>query len=70
MSHTKQALAAGYSVLAMDPTDARHQCWSSSNSKKGYQNDQPHVRRGAGLRLQALMLAACYPGDLRERVSC
>lgn len=43
VSHTKQALALGYSVLAMDPTDGRHQCWSSSNSKRGYMNDQPHV---------------------------
>ncbi len=67
MSHTKQALALGFSVLAMDPTDARHQCWSSSNSKRGYQNDQPHVRRGKVLGwLHALVLAVCCPGDLRQ----
>lgn len=52
VSHTKQALALGYSVLAMDPTDSRHQCWSSSNSKRGFINDQPHVRsRTNGLQL-------------------
>ena len=54
MSHTKQALALGYSVLAMDPTDGRHQCWSSSKSKRGYMNDQPHVSREGNVQITGL----------------
>ncbi|KAL4424442.1 hypothetical protein ABPG77_006380 [Micractinium sp. CCAP 211/92] len=42
VAHTKQALAAGYSLLAMDPQDNRHLCWSSS--KQGlYVDDRPMV---------------------------
>ena len=31
VSQTKQALALGYAVLALDPLDFRHLCWSSSD---------------------------------------
>ncbi|KAL4437067.1 hypothetical protein ABPG75_004206 [Micractinium tetrahymenae] len=34
VAHTKQALALGYSLLAMEPQDNRHLCWSSS--EQGY----------------------------------
>lgn len=44
VSHTKQALARGYTLLAMEPHDAKGLCWSSS-VKGGYVNDQPDVRR-------------------------
>lgn len=47
MSHTKQALARGYTLLAMEPNDEKGLCWSSTN-KNGYVNDQPDVRRAAG----------------------
>ncbi|KAL4427851.1 hypothetical protein ABPG75_001940 [Micractinium tetrahymenae] len=40
VSHTKQALAKGYTLLAMEPNDQRALCWSSS-TKNGYVNDQP-----------------------------
>lgn len=52
MSHVKQALALGYSVLALDPNDAAHNCWSSSTRGRNV-NDQPDVRScvtGAGGR--------------------
>ena len=70
VSHTKQALALGYSVLAMDPTDARHQCWSSSNSRRGFINDQPHVRTSAAAVLAAGL--GCHPGAawMRGRWLC
>lgn len=42
VSHTKQALAAGYNVVVMDPSDTRHLCWSSTNND-GWSNDQPRV---------------------------
>lgn len=45
MSHSKQALARGYAVLALEPNDNRVLCWSSSD-RGPYVNDQPDVRRG------------------------
>ena len=43
VSHAKQALAAGYNIVVMDPSDTRHLCWSSTNND-GWTNDQPRVR--------------------------
>ncbi|KAL4442067.1 hypothetical protein ABPG77_011328 [Micractinium sp. CCAP 211/92] len=40
VSHTKQALARGYTLLALEPNDDKGLCWSSS-VKDGYVNDQP-----------------------------
>lgn len=42
LSHTKQALARGYNVLALEPHDSKGLCWSSSD-KGIYINDQPQV---------------------------
>lgn len=42
VSHTKQALARRYTVLAIEPLDKRHLCFSSSN--RGYfDDDRPKV---------------------------
>lgn len=59
MSHTKQALRLGYSVLAMDPSDSRHQCWSSSSSRAGYINDQPNASAAAAAAALLLLLCGC-----------
>ncbi|KAL4438660.1 hypothetical protein ABPG77_006264 [Micractinium sp. CCAP 211/92] len=42
LSHTKQALARGYNVLALEPHDSKGLCWSSSD-KGIYINDQPQA---------------------------
>lgn len=47
VSQTKQALARGYSVLALDPNDARHLCWSSA-SRGTWVNDQTDVSTRGG----------------------
>lgn len=44
VSHTKQALARGYTLLALDP-NSPDLCWSSS-AKGSYVNDQPDVSAG------------------------
>lgn len=51
VSHTKQALARGYTLLAMDP-HSRDLCWSSS-TRGSYVNDQPDVRPAGGGRAQS-----------------
>jgi hypothetical protein len=47
VSHSKQALARGYAVLALEPNDDRVLCWSSSDRGR-YVNDQSDVSRGWG----------------------
>lgn len=42
VAQTKQALARGYSVLALSPNDVGSKCWSSS-SRNGRVDDRPHV---------------------------
>ncbi|KAL4853672.1 hypothetical protein ACK3TF_005391 [Chlorella vulgaris] len=42
VSQTKQALALGYAMLALEPSDFRHLCWSSSTTGI-YLNDQPNA---------------------------
>lgn len=42
VSHTKQALARRYAVLAMNPQDKRWGCWSSTD-RGVFKNDQPVV---------------------------
>lgn len=59
LSHTKQALAGGYAVLALDPQDSKHDCWSSTD-RRGFRNDQPLVRaagRGWGQLSHPLLVS-------------
>ena len=52
VSHVKQALARGFNVVVMSPTDSKHGCWSSVWDNEGYTNDQPRV---AGTLMQFLL---------------
>lgn len=56
LSHTKQALAAGYAVLALDPHDSKHDCWSSTD-RNGHRNDQPLVSSASSYWLGAAELS-------------
>ncbi|KAL4448029.1 hypothetical protein ABPG75_005248 [Micractinium tetrahymenae] len=67
VSHTKQALARGYALLALDP-NSRDLCWSSS-AKGSYVNDQPDViatvsqfLRDQGLEGKPLFFAGASSG--------
>lgn len=47
VAQTKQALARGYHVLALQAADAGSNCWSSS-TRGGRVDDRPHVRLAGG----------------------
>ena len=68
VAKVKQALALGYNVLVMEPHDAKHLCWSSTN-KNGYTNDQPEVSMEGWAGLGWARLAWPHMGVCQAQVA-